>query len=138
MADTYGAVHRALYAKLTTALSPLSCPVLDSAPLNQPMPYAKFGQHTADPDDTFRDTYTVHRIVLLFFTGPNAGSSGAVRGKAQCRLIVEAARNALHHVKLALDAGTSVRCQVERINIDDGPDVVTAEGSMIVRVDVAE
>lgn len=138
MADTYEAVQRALYAKLVTALTPLSCPVYDYVPEDQPYPYLVTGSHTADPDDTFREVYTIHRIILAVYAGPNEGASGAVRGKAQARRIVEAARNGLHHVKLALDAGTCVRCQVERINIDVADDVKTADASMIVRIDVAE
>lgn len=137
MPDTGNAVIAALRAKLVPALAPFGCPVVDYGAEDQAMPYCLFGRHTSDPDDTFTESYTIHRIVLEIYTGPNRNATGAVRGKAQCRSIVEAARAAVHHVRLTLSEGKCVRCQVERTNVDPGADVVTTEGSLIVRVDVA-
>ncbi len=129
------AVQKAVYQKLSAALTPLSCPVFDHAPADQPMPFAVIGRHSIDPDDGFSDLYTVNTIVISIFSGSNQGSTGGLRGKSQALALVTAAKAALHHAKLSLDVGRAVLARIERSDVDHDSDGVTIVASMILRVD---
>lgn len=135
--STFEAVHVAVHAALTTALAPLGCPVFDHPPPARAMPFARMSGHYTDDSDAFAEAYTIHRITVEIHTGQVAGSTGVERSKRQARTLVEAARGALHRVRLTLSAGSAVLARVERTNIDDNTDTVSTESSLVVRVDVA-
>lgn len=130
------AVHAAVHAALTAALSAHNCPVFDHATVNRAMPFARIAAHYIDEADAFVEAYTIHRLTIEIHTGQVAGSTGVERSKRQARTLAEAARTALHRVRLPLTSGTCIMTRVERTNIDDNTDTVSTESSLIVRVDV--
>ena len=134
MASIAFAVQKAVHALLSVELASLQAtgmtapgvPVLDHAPQGQPYPYVRFGRKLTTADNLLAEKMGRVQVSLTVFSD--------FRGQEQVDEILAAIEAVLDDAVLVLDAGTAVRCDLERSDTTPDTDGVTYMGSAIYAV----
>lgn len=122
------AIRQALYTRLTAG-SPLSAvPVYDYVPDGQEKspPYVSIGDCTTDAQDT--DTSNGGEVTCSLHV------FSAYRGSKQLATIMDSVRILFHHYAMAVTGATCILVTAESGEVQIGPDGVTREGIVRVRV----
>lgn len=126
MADTLGAVAKAVYDQLVAGFQPIGIPVFDDPPPDQDHPFVEVGRQIAETDDTHTEEGDE---VLLFIS-----CWSEHRGKGDALAMLEVVRKQLHNANLALATGSAISCRVLDRRADRDADGHTYMGSATVRV----
>ena len=117
------AVAKAVRAALAAALP---CQVYDHPPRDAAKPFVTFDRHICQPDDDISEQMSRHQITLAVWS--------ETRGPKEVRDIIGGIRKTLHYASLSLDAGESVKCEVERADATRDADGVTYMGTVLISV----
>lgn len=128
------AVQKAVDRLLVPALASFQAPgmpapgvaVYDQPPANAPYPYVRFGRKIVTPENETAANGARVQITLTVFSD--------FRGSEQVDEILARIQAVLDDAPLALDAGRSVRCDLERSDTTQDADGVTYIGSAVYAV----
>jgi hypothetical protein len=118
-------VQTALYTALTAALAPV--PVLDLAGPDQRFPYFTMGEFTATPDDPITPEQGVNIDMMLHAWSRQPGMQ-------EIQQLMQTAKDALHHKKLAVTGFQWVETVWEMAQTLRDMDGVTRHGVMRFRI----
>lgn len=121
-------VQKAVDAVLLPVLDGLSpsVPLFDHVPDGHGYPFVQFSRAVVTPDNLLSSKVSRVQISLTVYSN--------FRGQQQVLEILGAIENALDDVNLALDDGSSVRCDLERADTVRDQDGVTYTGTAIYSV----
>ena len=124
MADPSVALQQALFARLRAEVS---CPILDGAAINEPMPYVSIDREVSVNESPISGRKREQRLLYLSVW------SGAI-GQAEVKRINGEVIAALDERPLPLEVGRAVSVRVIQSDAQRDADGVTYQGSITVRV----
>jgi hypothetical protein len=127
VSEPSNAVQKAIYQALTVGSpSPVAASVFDHTPQNTPFPYI-----TIDSQETLQDDHLMERLDERFVY---LTVWSRQRGQKEVNTLIGQIDAALHRVRLAMDTGRMVICEVVRKRTALDADGLTYSGSVTLKL----